>query len=284
MSRAARPGRASWYLLAIDKVHGKLSGLKANQVKRLSNLYRRRVPAEQAATAELARAMGELALEFARPVSVLIDRRGRVVTVAAGDAADTPLPPTAGEAEARLRGLRLLHVHLKPTGLSPADLTTLFLHRLDMLVAVDVAANERGDVVLGAAHVAMVAPPTSDEEDWLIDPPVAMRDLEHDDALRRIAALEEELARSWRAREVRRGSEERAVIVGIDTGEGEAEAEARLDELAELVRSAGAVVATAACSAAPAPTTARWWDAASSTNWSRPRTTRTPTCWCSTGS
>ena len=243
MSRAARRGAAPWYLPPIDKVHGKLSGLKANQVKRLSNLYRRRVPPEQATTAELARAMGELALEVARPVSVLIDRRGRVVTVAAGDSADTPLPPTAGEAEARLRGLRLVHVHLKPTGLSPADLTTLFLHRLDMLVAVDVAANERGDVVLGAAHVAMVAPPTSDEEDWLIDPPVAMRDLERDDALHRIAALEEELARSWRAREVRRGSEERAVIVGIDTGEGEAEAEARLDELAELVRSAGAVVA-----------------------------------------
>jgi GTPase len=34
---------------------------------------------------------------------------------------------------------------------------------------------------------------------------------------------------------VRRGSEERAVIVGIDTGEGDVEAGARLDELAELV-------------------------------------------------
>ena len=235
--------RGAWYLHAIDKVHGKLTGLKANQVHRLSLLYRRRVPPSSALTAELARAMGELAFEIARPVSLLIDRRGRVLTVAAGDAADTPLPPTAGEAVARLRGLRLIHVHLKPGGLSGADLTTLFLHRLDLIVAVDVATNERGDVVLGAAHLAMVAPPTSDEEDWLIDPPAEVGVLEREDALQRIAALEEELARSWRAREVRRGSEERAVIVGIDTGEGEVEAEARLDELAELVRSAGAVVA-----------------------------------------
>ena len=191
--------------------------------------------------------MGELAIEIGRPVSVLIDRRGRVLTVAAGDAADTPLPPTAGEAEARLRGLRLVHVHLKPTGLSSADLTTLFLHRLDMIVAVDVVPTTgpggRATVALGAAHVAMVAPPTSEQEDWLIDPPVDVRVLEQDDAQGRIAALEEELARSWSAREVRRGSEERAVIVGIDTGEGEAEATARLDELAELVRSAGAVIA-----------------------------------------
>ncbi len=227
----------------IDKVHGKLSGLKTNQVKRLSNLYRRRVPPAQALTAELARAMGELALEIGRPVSVLIDRRGRVLTVAAGDAADTPLPPTAGEAEARLRGLRLVHVHVKPGGLSGADLTALFLNRLDMLVAVDVATNDRGDVVLGAAHVAMVAPPTSDEEDWLIDPPADVRTVERDDALQRISALEEELARSWQAREVRRGSEERAVVVGVDTGEGEIETNARVDELEELVRSAGGTVA-----------------------------------------
>jgi len=201
------------------------------------------VPPREATNAELTRAMAALALEIGRPVSVLIDRRGRVVTVAAGDAADTPLPASAGEAEARLRGLRLVHVHLKPGGLSRADLTTLFLHRLDLMVAVDCVANERGDVVLGAAHLAMVAPPTSDEEDWLLDPPTDMRSLEADDALQRIAALEEELARSWSTREVRRGSEERAVIVGVDTGEGEAEATARLDELAELVLSAGGTVA-----------------------------------------
>jgi GTPase len=211
------------------------------------------VPPRQALTAELARAMGELAVEIGRPVSVLIDRRGRVLTVAAGDAADTPLPATAGEAEARLRGLRLVHVHLKPTGLSGPDLTTLFLHRLDLIVAVDVApANRAGgrngshdqiDVVLGAAHLAMVAPPTSDQEDWLIDPPVDVRTLEADDTLQRIAALEEELARSWQSREVRRGSAERAVIVGIDTGEGDVEAGARLDELAELVTSAGGTIA-----------------------------------------
>lgn len=243
MPRAPPRGGGACYRGRIDKVHGKLSGLKTNQVKRLSNLYRRRVPPEAAVTAELARAMGELALEIARPVSVLIDRRGRVLTVAAGDAADTPLPPTAGEAEARLRGLRLVHVHLKPGGLSGADLTALFLNRLDMIVAVDVATNERGDVVLAATHVAMVAPPTSDEEDWLIDPPADIRTVERDDALQRIAALEEELSRSWQAREVRRGSEERAVVVGVETGEGDVEANARLDELEELVRSAGGTVA-----------------------------------------
>src|SRR5690606_348797 len=127
----------------IEKVHGKTQGLKNHQLKRLSNLYRRRVPPEAAVTADLARAMADLTLELGRGVSVLIDRRGRVVTVAVGDAADTPLPPFVGEAESRLAGLRLAHTHLKPGGLSAADLTTLFLNRLDALIAIDRSEERR---------------------------------------------------------------------------------------------------------------------------------------------
>jgi GTPase len=227
----------------IEKVHGSLSGLKPAQIKRLSNLYRRRVPPRQAFTRELARAMAELAVDIGRPVSVLIDRRGRVITVAASDADGCPLPPAFGEAEARLLGLRLVHVHLKPGGLSKADLTQLFLHRLDAMVVVDVIRENGHAMRLGEAQFATVAPPSSEEEDWLIDPPTDVATLEDQDVLERIDALEEELARALRSRDVVRGSEERAVLVGIDTGEGALEAESRLDELAELARSAGATVA-----------------------------------------
>lgn len=191
---------------------------------------------------ELAKELGELATEVGNNVSVLLDRRGRVVTVSVGDASDTPLPPVHGEAESRLFGLRLVHTHTKPGGLSSSDLSTLFLNRLDAIVAVDVARNERGGVVLGDAHLAQVAPPTSEDEDWSIDPPRAVRELERVDIAERIRALEEELARTRRAREVRRSSSERAVLVGLATGEGSLEAESRLLELEELTRSAGAAV------------------------------------------
>ncbi|TVR90955.1 MAG: GTPase HflX, partial [Trueperaceae bacterium] len=227
----------------MEKVHGQLAGCKPAQIKRLSNLYRRRVAPEHAVSRELARSMAELALDLGRPVTVLIDRRGRVITVAAGDAEHCPLPPAVGEAEARLAGLRLVHVHLKEGGLSRADLTSLFLNRLDLMVAVDVRAGSHGAPELGLAHVATVAPPTSDEEDWLIDAPTEFAMLEREDVLERVSALEEELARAYRARDVRRGSEERAVLVGLDTGEGPLESQSRLDELAELLRSAGGVVA-----------------------------------------
>ncbi len=187
--------------------------------------------------------MAELSLEIGKPISVLLDRRGRVVTVSVGDAPETPLPPLYGEVESRLRGLRLVHTHLKPTGLSQGDLSKLFLNRLDAIAAVEVYDHARGALVLGNAHLAQLAPPTAQEEDWIIEPPQSMQRLEHLDILARIEALEQELARSASVREVKRSSAERAVLIGLETGEGMLEAESRLSELAELATSAGAVVA-----------------------------------------
>ena len=195
------------------------------------------------ANSELARAMGELSLECNKQVSLLVDRRGRVTTVSVGDASEVPLPPIYGEAESRLYGLRLVHTHLKPGGLSGGDLSKLFLNRLDAIVAIDVGQNNRGDVELGAVHFAVVAPPTSEVEDWIIEPAMTMRELESIDVLERIRALEEELARASSVREVKRSSSERAVLIGLETGEGLLEAESRLDELAELASTAGAVIA-----------------------------------------
>ncbi len=195
-----------------------------------------------ALTNDLARAMGELCVELGRGVSALIDRRGRLVTVAVGDAADTPLPPLVGEAESRLYGLRLVHTHLKPGGLSGSDLTTLFLNRLDAIVAFDVSGSN-GSLTVGPAHLAFVAPAASDQEDWLIEEPVSIRELEGIDILERIHALEEELSREAGARQVARTSAERAVLVGLATGAEAGDSKARLEELGELVRSAGGVVA-----------------------------------------
>lgn len=200
------------------------------------------MPPQAAVTSELARALVSLSAELGRGISVLIDRRGRVVTVAVGDASDTPLTELFGESESRLFGLRLVHTHLKPGGLSNADLSMLFLYRLDAMIAIDVLRT--GDTaVSGSTQLATVSPPTSSEEDWIIDEPTTVQALEQENFLQRVTALEEELARSRQAREVHRTSSERAVLVGLQTDEDHEEAVARVDELAELARSAGAVVA-----------------------------------------
>ena len=195
---------------------------------------------EAALSNELARAMGELALEMNRGVSLLIDRRGRVLTVAVGDASETPIPEMHGEAEARLYGLRLVHTHSRPGGLSPSDLTTLFINRLDAMVAFDVTAQQGGKgagstLQVGPAYLAFVAPSGADEEDWLVEEPMSLRELEDLDILARIRALEEEIEREVGAREAVRSSAERAVLVGVTGRDSAYEAAARMAALLALL-------------------------------------------------
>jgi len=192
---------------------------------------------------DLARAMATLSMDIKKPLSVLIDRRGRIVTVSVGDAKSTPLPALHGEVEQRLYGLRLIHTHLKNGGLSADDLSKLFLNRLDAIVAIDIELNKSDKPLIHNVHLAQISPPTAEEEDWIIQKPMPIFELEKIDILEMIRALEEELSRSFKVREVKKSSQERAVLIALESGEGLWEAESRLDELAELARTAGATVA-----------------------------------------
>jgi GTPase len=227
--------------LIIEKVHGNIHGLKPSLVKKLSNLYRRKLPPASVITPELARAMTELALETNREVVLLVDRRGHVVTVSVGDASKTEFPnlERGREAESRLRGLSLVHAHPKPGPLSKSDLTTLFLNRLDAIVAVET----KPDGLPGNAHLAHLTPPNAilEEEDWRIHAPQSVQSLEDWDFAGNTRALEEEFARLSKMRETKRSSAERAILIGVDRGHG-VRAEESLDELAELARTAGAEV------------------------------------------
>jgi GTPase len=225
----------------IEKVHGNIHGLKPSLVKKLSNLYRRKLSPASVLTPELARAMTELALETNREVVLLVDRRGHVVTVSVGDASKTEFPnlERGREAESRLRGLSLVHAHPKPGPLSKSDLTTLFLNRLDAIVAVET----KPDGLPGNAHLAHLTPPNAilEEEDWRIHAPQSVQSLEDWDFAGNTRALEEEFARQSKMRETKRSGAERAILIGVDRGHG-VRAEESLDELAELARTAGAEV------------------------------------------
>jgi GTPase len=227
--------------LIIEKVHGNIHGLKPSLIKKLSNLYRRKLPPSSVLTPEVARAITELSLETNREVVLLVDRRGHVVTVSVGDASKTEFPnlERGREAESRLRGLSLVHAHPKPGPLSKSDLTTLFLNRLDAIVAVET----KPDGLPGNAHLAHLTPPNAilEEEDWRIHAPQSVQSLEDWDFAGNTRALEEEFARFAKNRSTKRSSAERAILIGVDRGHG-VRAEESLDELAELAKTAGAEV------------------------------------------
>lgn len=205
-------------------------------MKALGNLYRRRIEPGRVGSPELARNLAELSNDVRREVGVLIDRRGRVISVSVADAKGTEFPDLR-MGENRLSGFHLLHTHPRGGALSKGDLSTLFLKRLDAVSAIEV----RNEGQAGLVHTAHLTPPgtVGEEEDWRILPPVPAFQIDEFDLGAQVQALEEEIARAARTR-VAKKDHERAILVQID--QGEFDAEDRLDELAELARTAGAEV------------------------------------------
>ncbi|RIH80479.1 GTPase HflX [Calidithermus terrae] len=219
----------------MEQIFGRTNGLKPSEKKRLVNLYRRRVPADRLLTAELANTLAGLSDEIGKPISLLLDRGGHVIRVAVGDAKEVPIPEGA-YVETRLSGYRLIHTHLGKGGLSRPDLSALFLHRLDVMAALEIEGSQPRTL-----HLALLSPPKADEEDWQILPSRPYHEYLEWDLGGAVEALEEELSRQARVLDLEDGSGERAVLVGIDRGEG-TQAEVDLAELAELARTAGAIV------------------------------------------
>lgn len=121
-------------------IHGKTSGLKPSQLQALERIYRRKVPADQLLTQDLARFLTEQSRQIHRQIGLIIDRSGVVKYVIVGDDREIVIPDLSGFALGRsgLRGLRCVHTHLKQEPLSRDDLTDLELLRLDAMVALGV--------------------------------------------------------------------------------------------------------------------------------------------------
>ena len=216
------------------QVFGNTHGLKASQVRRLDRLFRRRVPADQLLTQELARQLTEISREIRRQVGVLIDRRGDVQHVMVGDAHSIELPDWGRlrTGRGRLRGLRCIHTHLGGEGLTRDDKTDLLLLRLDAMVTIGVD----GDGLPTLAHTAALRPANSDGEgiESLAPLPPAQIELDFQAWVR---DLEAELSRTVATRAV--GDGERAILVSVTAGRTADDLESHVAELHELARSAG---------------------------------------------
>lgn len=218
----------------MKRVFGNTGGLKSNQLKRLENLYRRRIPPEFLITFEIARDLSRLSGEIRRQIALLINRMGKIAYVVVGDYEGVVLPDTVDyrAAPGRLKGLRCVHTHLKGEPLSRDDLTDLALLRLDLMAAIE--ADEKGfPHRILAAHVM---PDRPDHIPYIVLPPIHPGELEID-CFKLIQALESELA----AAGVRRFPEfgrERALLVSVTT-DSVRPAKDSLAELEELALSSG---------------------------------------------
>jgi GTP-binding protein HflX len=249
----------------IRSVEGNLQGLKPSQIGRLEKFYQKRIPPRQIVTQEFARQLTELSREINRQIGVLVNRNGYVEYVVVGNAKGIVLPDlkrTRVAAE-RFRGLRCLHTHLAGEELTQDDLTDLALLRLDLMAALEVAADglpglmraayllpapvtrtSRTDSPSSLDSANPLSPDLEAENEtpptpWGLMDPVHPGQLDTD-FIEFITSLEEEMARSRRVRSAG-DKRERAILVGVTSG-SRGEAQESLDELKELARSAGVVV------------------------------------------
>ncbi len=219
-------------------IHGNLTGLKTSQVKALERIYRRRIPASQIVTSELARYLTEISSEIRRQVGLIIDRSGSVKYVIVGDDREIVIPDLSDFALGRsgLRGLRCVHTHLQQEPLSADDLADLALLRLDLMVAIEVGELGLPGVV-NYGHI-LPANRAGKSVEVLQAPSLYELNVDLSGFLRALdAELELKMAETVDLSDTR----EKAILISVSQ-DSRRETDDSLDELTELARTADVVV------------------------------------------
>ena len=178
----------------------------------------------------------EYSQELRRQIGVLINRHGSVDYVLVGDEKGLLIPELKDYplGRKRLRGLRLIHTHLKSEPLTEDDLTDLKLLRLDLVAALTAPPGSQR-LTIQLAHLSGTATGltllTPQPYDQLIG--YGSND---------IVAIERELERAVKNDSRAKDGQEQAILISVRAGGDRREIDDSLAELQELARTAGVVV------------------------------------------
>jgi GTP-binding protein HflX len=204
-------------------------------VKSLERLYRRRISPGEVVSLELARELAGLSLEIRRQLGILVNRIGEVVYVVVGTEGGLLVPVLSDYPLGKrlLRGLRLVHTHLKGEPLSDDDLTDLSLLRLDLIAALQLTQNPDRFSIQTAALV----PPNAHGLPYQVEPslPFARYELNFRSF---VETLEYDLEQGRKDGSVVATGEERGILISVTKSPLE-EALDSMEELKELARTAG---------------------------------------------
>jgi GTP-binding protein HflX len=197
-------------------------------------VYRRRVPENLVVSLELARFCTGLSHEIGRQIGVLINRRGTVEDVIVGNDREVVLPNLSQYRLGRraLRGVRMVHTHLRNEPLTQDDLTDLALLRLDLMAAIGVLKDGQP----GYLYAANVIPPNPTGKSYEVWEPMRLQDCRVELG-KFLAGLEEEMARSTPSHHVAK-DQVQAILVSVSK-QSHADQEESLAELRDLAHSAG---------------------------------------------
>ncbi len=206
-------------------------------MRRIEHIYRKRILPQKIITPEMAHLLMELSWEIRRQIGILVDRRGTIEMVIVGDLKGITIPELTRYRIGipRLRGLRLIHTHLKGEPLNEEDLTDLALLRLDMMVALTANGRESGEMV----HYAYLLPDNPEKKIWEVNRPSPIGQL-NIDFLKWIQSLEDQFQKGQRTLQTK-SFREKAILISVSRERRDV-LENSMEELKDLAESSGVQV------------------------------------------
>ena len=199
---------------------GNTEGVRKGVLEELETIHGMTVNSAEVVSPSIIEMINRISLELNREISVGINRRGNIISVAIGDATTVDLP-IIDVKEKKLSAVRIIHTH--PSGnskLSAVDISALIKMKLDCIVAIGV--NEEPEKI--TANIGFC-----DVKDNIL-----IADEIHDLTLEGLLKVEfrkrvTEISTMIQSMEIFEDTKERAVLVGIDNEESLVE----LEELAK---------------------------------------------------
>lgn len=198
-------------------IYGNIEGIRKSIIDDLERIYSIKNLKDEICDLEILNIIARVSSLIEREVSVAINRKGTVTSVAIGDSTSVEVPIIDIE-EKRLSGVRVIHTH--PNGycnLSALDLTALLKLKLDAIVSVAILEGKIIDFSLGMLTLYNNKLEFEEKKNLSLEEIISIHIL---DKIRFVENL-------IRTNDVIEDTEEKAILVGSDTKES-------LEELREL--------------------------------------------------
>ena len=198
-------------------IYGNIEGIRKSIIDELESIYSIKNLKDEICDIEILNIISRVSSFIEREVSVGINRKGNVTSVAIGDSTSVEVPIIDIE-EKRLSGIRVIHTH--PNGycnLSALDLTALLKLKLDAIVSVAIVDGKIIDFSLGMLTLYNNKLQFEEKSNLSLEEIISINII---DKIRFIENL-------IRTNDVIEETEEKAILVGSDTKES-------LEELKEL--------------------------------------------------
>lgn len=200
-------------------IYGNIDGVKKSAIEELDRLYKVKCPKDEVCSIEIIEVISRVSSFIEREVSVAIDRRGNIKSIAIGDSTSVEIE-TLDIREKKLAGVRIIHTH--PNGmsnLSALDISALIKLKLDAIVAIGIYEGKILDCSLGMLTV------NDDKLDYEEKGNILLKEITKIHILNKINYIDSLV----KEKDIIEDDEEKAILVGSDTRES-------LEELKELTK------------------------------------------------